>query len=404
MQRTRFVLLAVAATVAAACGDATITAPAIETAPAGVAARGPAPEQVRAPSVRWNELARTLVAENRVDPPMAARFYALLGVAQHAAAVQARGVGGVSDDDRPTRDARVGGVVAASAEILVYAFPNALTRIRLAEQADVAPYTGRGSQPKFFEAGREIGRSVAARVIADAKTDGADASWSGTMPIGDGFWNGSAPLRPNWPGVRTWLLRSGDQFRPAPPPPFGSPAYTEALAEVRRISDTRTAEQLRIARFWADGGGTSTPPGHWNEIAVGLIEKYGFDEVRSTRTLALLDMAMMDAGIACWDSKYAYWMIRPSQADPAITTPVGLPNFPSYVSGHSTFSGAAAELLATIFPAERESLFAMADEAAVSRLYGGIHYRFDNDAGLVLGRRIGALAAQRWKDAERTSR
>jgi membrane-associated phospholipid phosphatase len=408
MQKRYSLLAALAALVVSACGDAGITSPTAVDASLGATSANPAgsppphaQSQLRAPSVRWNELARTLVADSRVDPPMAARIYALLGVAQHSGVVEARNVGGRSHKDRPELDATVGAVVAASAEVLAYAFPNELTRIRVAEQVDAAPYTGKGNQPKFFEAGREIGRGAAARALAVAKSDGAGSPWAGDMPGGEGAWTGTAPLRPLWGSVRPWLLSRGDQFRPPPPPAFGSREFLAALAEVREISDTRTPRQLAIAVFWSDGLGTSTPPGHWNEIAAGLIEKYRFDEERATRTLKLLDMAMMDAGIACWDAKYHYWLLRPSQADPNITTPVGLPNFPSYVSGHATFSGAAAELLGAIFPAERGALMAMADEAAMSRLYGGIHYRFDNDEGLALGRRIGALAVREYEKGER---
>ena len=390
----------VAIALAAACGDSNVTAPVPVAEQLSAGERAPAPS-VRAPSVRWNELARTLVAENRVDPPMAARFYALLGVAQHAAALQARQVGGVSDNDRPTRDARVGGIVAASAEILAYAFPNALTRIRLAEQADAAPYTGKGNQSKFFEAGRSIGQGVAARVLADAKTDGADQRWNGTAPIGPGYWSGPAPARPYWGTVRPWLMRSGDQFRPAAPHAFGSPEFLRQLAEVRHFSDTRTQDQLNIAVFWADGAGTATPPGHWNEIAGALVEKYQLDDEAAARVFATLGMAQMDAGIACWDAKYTYWLIRPWQADPAVTTPIGQPNHPSYPSGHATYSGAAATVLAAFFPSERDRLVAMAEESSMSRLYGGIHYRMDADAGLEVGRKIGALAIERFLSSAR---
>jgi membrane-associated phospholipid phosphatase len=187
-------------------------------------------------------------------------------------------------------------------------------------------------------------------------------------------------------------MSRGDQFRPDPPPSFGSRDFLKALAEVRSISDSRTAEQIRIAEFWADGAGTVTPPGHWNQIAADLIARYHLSERRAAEVLALMNMALMDAGIACWDAKYTYWLLRPSQADHQITTPVGLPNFPSYVSGHATFSGAASEVLAAMFPAERQHLRAMAEEAAMSRLYAGIHYRFDNEMGLRVGRSIAALA------------
>jgi membrane-associated phospholipid phosphatase len=188
-----------------------------------------------------------------------------------------------------------------------------------------------------------------------------------------------------------------NQFRLPPPPAFGSADYLAGLREVRQISDTRTAEQLRIARFWADGAGTVTPPGHWNQIAADLISAHGFDQMRAAHTLALLNMALMDAGISAWDTKYTYWLIRPSQADPAITTPVTLPNFPSYPSGHATFSSAAAEFLGAVFPEKQTELRAMAEEAAMSRVYGGIHYRFDGEGGLTAGRAIGQLAVERWR-------
>jgi membrane-associated phospholipid phosphatase len=106
-------------------------------------------------------------------------------------------------------------------------------------------------------------------------------------------------------------------------------------------------------------------------------------------------MAVMDAGISCWDAKYTYWLLRPSQADSTIALPIGLPNFPAYTSGHSSFSGAASEVLAYLFPDMTTSLRSMADEAGMSRLYGGIHYRFDNEVGLAVGRGIAQLAIQR---------
>ena len=102
----------------------------------------------------------------------------------------------------------------------------------------------------------------------------------------------------------------------------------------------------------------------------------------------------MDAGIACWDTKFHYFMIRPSQADPSITTPVGLPNFPAYTSGHSDFSGAGAEVLGYLFPDDKASLWGFAEEASLSRLYGGIHYRFDGVAGLAQGQASAQLAIE----------
>ena len=105
---------------------------------------------------------------------------------------------------------------------------------------------------------------------------------------------------------------------------------------MRHYSDTRTPEQLAIAQFWgltiiAAGG----PPGYFGDIGLQAAARHHLDERQTTRMLALVHMAVMDASIGCWDAKFAYWYIRPFQADPAITTPVGRPNFPSYPSAHS---------------------------------------------------------------------
>jgi membrane-associated phospholipid phosphatase len=167
------------------------------------------------------------------------------------------------------------------------------------------------------------------------------------------------------------------------------------MNEVYAVSQTLTDEQKRIAEYWADGAGTATPAGHWNLIAVDLLRAAaGWSTLRTARLFAALNTAQADAFIACWDAKYAYWSIRPISAirrliDPSWLSYITTPPFPSYPSGHSTTSGAASTVLAAFFPAKARELAAKAEEAALSRLYGGIHFRSDNEAGLAVGRRIG---------------
>jgi membrane-associated phospholipid phosphatase len=163
------------------------------------------------------------------------------------------------------------------------------------------------------------------------------------------------------------------------------------VAEVRRTTERLTRAQRAIAQKWNDGAGTYTPPGHWNDIAADHIRDARFSEVRAARAFALLNMAMHDASVACWDAKYLYFNPRPSQLDPAIRTDIGLPNFPAYPSGHSTFSAAAAEVLSYLFPSDAANFQAMADEAGMSRLYGGIHYRNDIIEGKAHGERVAAF-------------
>ncbi len=116
------------------------------------------------------------------------------------------------------------------------------------------------------------------------------------------------------------------------------------------------------------------------------------NELRAARTYALMNRAIQDGGTACWFTKYKYFTPRPSQIDPTIKTATGIPNFPGYTSGHATFSAAAATVLSYLFPAEAAQLKAQADEAAMSRLYGGIHHRFDNEEGANCGTVVGKVA------------
>ena len=339
----------------------------------------------------WNLTARQIVATTNTDPVMASRVYALLSIAQYRAA---RAVG---DDERSVA------VATASCELLSLLFPSQRTQLQAQLVNQKASASWPGSSTDDVTGTDTTGRRIARAVQQEASSDGADTRWAGVVPVGAGYWYSSwtyakPPLRPTWGQVRPWLMTNGSQFRPGPPPTFGSSAFQTALSEVRTIADNRTEEQLTIAGKWADGPGTQTPTGHWNEIASALIAAHNLDESQAVHLLSVLNAAQMDAGIATWDSKYTYWLIRPYQADLAISTPVGQPNFPSCTSGHAGFSGAASTVLESFFPDSAATVRAQAEEAAMSRLYGGIHYRFDNDNGLILGRSIGALALQ--KDAD----
>jgi hypothetical protein len=198
--------------------------------------------------------------------------------------------------------------------------------------------------------------------------------------------------------VKTFLFDSAtlvNTIRPVPPPSTRSVTFQKELEEVKYYSENATREQIRIVHFWADGVGTYTPPGHWNAIAAEEFVKMKWSEVRWARAFALLNLSLMDAAIACWDAKYLYYNPRPSQMDPSIKTLTGLPNFPSYISGHSTFSGAAAEILGHLIPSRKQVFTEMATEASLSRIYGAIHYRSDCTVGLAVGKKVGEYAVKR---------
>ena len=172
------------------------------------------------------------------------------------------------------------------------------------------------------------------------------------------------------------------------------------MREVYEVSRRLTDSEREIAKRWVDGPGTATPPGHWNRIALALARSRGLSLRAAARLFATLNTAQADAFIAAWDAKYAYWAERPVTAirrdlDREWSAYLPTPAFPGYVSGHSTTSGAASEVLARFFPARARKLRAWAEEAAASRLYAGIHFRSDNEAGLRLGTQLGDLVVAR---------
>jgi membrane-associated phospholipid phosphatase len=358
------------------------------------------------------------------NPPYAARAYSYVAVAQFEALkaawyfkqLYARPAPSDADPgvrallptsglpSYPSEDAVVSGVTAALLKLM---FPTNVDEItRLAEeQRQVAVLSGRATASDVA-AGLALGNAVAAVFAARAATDGMRTAAGGpalfaqraaaAVERGEIPWR-SLELPPRPPmlaafgNVRAWLMTPEDivNERPGPPPSTSSALMARELEEVWRAVRKPTREQIAIAYEWADGLSTPTPPGHWNIIAAPHIAAAGWSEVRTARAYALLNMTLHDAAVACWDTKFTYYNPRPSQLDPRIRTIVGLPNFPSYTSGHSTFSAAASEVLSYLFPASRAAFEADRDEAAISRLYGGIHYRSDIDVGVEHGTRVG---------------
>ena len=342
-------------------------------------------------SVRWMAVTRGVVGRREFGGPNAtARTFALVAVAQYNAAVSA----GTTKSTRTPSEA--GAVAAASAAVLSALYPVEQDTIAAHLAADRAYYATFATETLAdFGAGETIGASVATAVLARASTDRTKAVWTGTIPSGPGFWTTAAPAQPVlplWGESLPWVLTSGSQFRPAAPPAFNSAEFTSSIAEVKSITAARTPEQLTIAQFWQGASGPGGPMGYFTELASGFAASDRLNERRTAKTFALLHMAMMDATIACWDAKYTYWYVRPFQADPSITTPVGRPNFPSYPSAHSCTSSAAAGVLSGLFPSAQAMLAAKVSEAGVARIYAGLHYRFDITAGQDLGGKVAALA------------
>ena len=406
--------------------------------------------------LRWNQIARELVARFNLppaprpdgtypvpdpenpfadpqfpfaNPPYAARAYGYVTVAQYEAlkaawywkyqyhrASPARidhaitALMPVSDlPAYPSEDAVLSGVTV---EMLKVLFPAAVEEItqRAAEQRNAALWSGKAAASDIA-AGLALGKAVAAVLMARAGPDGLKnavgnaAQWQAladsAVARGEIPWISQEspprpPMLPNFGLVRAWLMTPAEVAteRPPAPPSTSSIQMQQEVSEVRRTVEHLTREQLAIAYRWNDGAGTYTPPGHWNDIAAEHIRDARMSEVRAARAFALLNMAMHDAAVGCWGVKFLYFNPRPVQLDPSIKTVIGLPNFPAYPSGHSTFSAAAATVLSYLFPQAASDFDAMKEEASISRLYGGIHYRSDIERGKEHGARIGGYAVR----------
>ena len=380
--RTGLAALATPLLLLTACSDQSTSPSANPNTVAASAARGGAPKfWETGATVAWNELADRLIARRL---PNALRVDVYLALAQMRAAQAAE----AGNQPHPPVSAAIGG---ASVAVLSAFFPLDIAELEAALDAQEAADPWPGDKHENFAAGEAIGRAIGVRVNNFAKSDRLGLTDPGLPPTGPGYWIPNGPPARGQLGARPFYLSSTNEFRPPPPPAFGSPKYNADLAEVRQISDTRTPEQVAIAVFWhVNQGPTSNAA--WNAIVRDLIVKYRKNDAEAARIMFLEYSASWDALIGSFDGKYTYWMIRPSQADPGITLPISLPNHPSYPSNHATFDGVLAAILEAEFPAETKRVEQIAEEAAISRLYGGIHYRFDKDAGMALGRATAAKA------------
>jgi len=366
----------------------------------------------------WNTAALNVIRANRTPPPIASRALAIL----HASIYDA--VNGISRTHEaylvqsavPASASKQAAASAAARKVLVSLFPmNAPSFDDL--NATTLAAVRNGPQKSH---GIAWGESVAGQILALRFNDGSDATMGPPSGSGPGFWQPTPPqfasyLLPQWGFVTPFAMPASHSFRPPGPPALGSTKYLGDLNEVKalgaQVGSTRTPEQSLIALFWADGAGTATPPGHWNRIAQVVGAARGNTIEQNARLFALLNTAMADAAICAWDAKYSYDFWRPvtairSSSDPTWSSFIVTPPFPDYVSGHSTFSGAASTVLAMFYGTDNiafstasdflpgvtryfTTFSAAASEAAASRLYGGIHFRSANEDGLASGIAIG---------------
>ena len=396
-------------------------------------------------AVHWNEIALEAIKDTSTAPMYATRLLVMESVAVYDVinAIE-RDPLFMADLDRPVRGriSTEAALAQAGYEVLMgiyasdsgpYAGSAALRENLQAElTASLAEIPDGGAEQRGIRLGHDIARSILAQragdgwdAVIDPQTEiGTDpGEW---RPTPTGFAN---PLAPHWGDVTPWAVESAQQFMPEAPPTLTSNEYAAAYNETKQLGAAnseqlglRTADQTQIALFWADGAGTYTPPGHWNNIAGEVAQAEGRTTAEIAGLFAELNVALADAAITCWEAKYTYDLWRPvtainlgdldgnplTVADPSWRPLIVTPPFPEYTSGHSTFSGAAAAILTAEFgdnyafttgtsstdPAiagvtrSFSSFTEAAEEAGRSRIYGGIHFDFANQNGLESGRQI----------------
>ena len=350
--------------------------------------------------VAWNATALRTTAAAPFDPPLESRNLALVQVAVLDAVTRAR-----------HRASLVAAAATAAERALLALYPAQAAALDEAYQASLAKVPDGPAKLR----GAAVGERAAQTLLAMRASDHSGDAVAFTPGSGPGAWVPTAPafrpaLDPGWGHVTPYLLRSGSQLRPGPPPALTSAAYARDLDEIRQVgaatSTTRTPEQTDLARFWV-----STAPQIWNQAAQQLAIAHGLGVRQAARVFALLNAAGADAFIAAWDAKFTYGQWRPvtaiqATADPAWTPLLVTPPFPDYPAGHTTYAGAAETVLTGLLgarpgpftlrsataPGVELAYTSFSDVAAGvvdARVWGGIHWRTSAEAGRALGRRIG---------------
>jgi PAP2 superfamily/Domain of unknown function (DUF4114) len=373
----------------------------------------------------WNQAALDAIKTDKTNPPIASRNLAILETAVFDAV---NGLTAFYDaykiDNGLNPDASVEAAASQAAyRVLTELYPNQKATF----DGILNGYLQDLPVGDFVTKGLAYGKAVAEAALASRANDGSKTVGPYTVSTEIGKWQPTSavtsPLLPQWGKVTPFALESGSQFRPDAPPALTSTEYAKDFNRTKDIgslnSTTRTADQTEIAKFWADGGGTYTPPGHWNSIATQLLSKNNASLVESAHTLGVLSIALADAAIACWDAKYTFDAWRPvtairqatldgndaTTADATWQPLIATPPFPEYTSGHSTFSSTAATVLTELMgenvsfttssiglPGVTRSFTSFqqaAQEAGISRIYGGIHFMSANTSGLECGEQIG---------------
>jgi PAP2 superfamily len=394
-------------------------------------------------AARWFDLAYSLTRSESASPPVASRAFAYAGVTLYEAVLpgmpQHKSLSGQLNGELSVPPPDIGAEYnwplvanAALATVMPVFYKSEKSFVAVSTLKDeIRGELGEDLPRDVVVRSEERGRSVGVAVIRWALGDGYESlkNCAYAPAAFSGAWRPTPPanalaLEPCWGRLRPFVMKSVAEYRPPPPPAFSESSSSDLYRQAREVYDVANAltpEQRAIAAYWADAPGTTgTPPGHSIAIATQLIRERGKPLDYAAEAYARVGLAVADAFISCWEAKYEYNYLRPVTyiqllIDPEWLPVLGTPPFPEYTSGHSVQSGAAAEALAAVFgdgpftdrTHEGRGLGARsfanfgeaAQEAALSRLYGGIHFRPAIDIGINQGEAIGrAVNALEWRN------
>lgn len=313
----------------------------------------------------WMEYAMDIVREKKPTPPEAARFYAIVSTVYYESLENDLKKGDNSDE-----------ASRATAEVINSIYPDKVSSTtEFLNRNKIAVVETNDFSKKLIS-------EMIAR-IADDNSKTFEKKF-----VGSEYWTGEKPFSPSAGQWKRWGVQNIEFIVP-PPPKYLSKEYMAALKEVKDKSDNRTTEQSALINFWGGVPGTETPSGIWQNRFYNTTKEYKMSDSDYAYKQMILAQALADSFMECWKVKYIYYTKRPNMVDQSINLAMKNPNFPSYVSGHSTISATAETILGKMFPEKKDLYLADALNAKNSRIWAGIHFPHDNDNGFKLGEDIG---------------
>jgi membrane-associated phospholipid phosphatase len=360
------------------------------------------------PGYRWMQIAEQYVINANLPGPLQTRALALVATAisdstiatwdskytynrKHPSDLDPAVAPAVAVPQSPSYPSEHAAAAGAAAAVLAYLFPDkAASLADMANEAATSRVTAGVAFPSDAFGGLDLGQNVGQAAIAYAQGDGSNQVFAGSYPPTPGMWSSATPVTPLAGTWKPWVLNTAGDFRPAAPPAFGSDAANAQYAAVKNLM--RTNDTNHLAWFWQPGFFPE-----WLDQVNEEIFQTHLDQnpPRAARVYAYETVAQHDATLACWDAKYAYLELRPSQADPTITPVFSNPQHPGFPSGHACASGASAAIMSVLFPDDAQPFATTANAAGTSTFDAGIHTPLDVSQGLMLGGQVGQEIAAR---------